>query len=306
MNLPPLNAVRAFDAVALDWARCVRLPDELSVTPAAVSQQLRVLESHLGLALTRREGRGLALTDSGRDWHDDVLQASAGHCPGCRTAAPRAQDRPGDGVAVAGGVLAGAAPAGLHPAAWRHRSAHRRERHPGGLVSRPLRPGAAHGRGALSRHGNGAPVRWPPPRPCQPDVPALADTLARTLSTGAMHACCMKWATTIGRTGLPLSNCPRPKCPRSFLQPYDACARRGCRRTGRGARPLCFADRELQEGRLAALRPRCSTSMKPYFSPGQRPARAPALRIPALVLRDWLVSHARKTQTLLQRLTQEG
>jgi LysR family glycine cleavage system transcriptional activator len=73
MRLPPLNAVRAFDAVArLGSVRAAA--DELAVTPAAVSQQLRVLESHLGLALTQRQGRGIALTDSGRTWHGEIAR----------------------------------------------------------------------------------------------------------------------------------------------------------------------------------------------------------------------------------------
>jgi LysR family glycine cleavage system transcriptional activator len=48
--------------------------DELAVTPAAVSQQLRVLEAHLGIALTQRHGRGLVLTDSGRTWHGEIAR----------------------------------------------------------------------------------------------------------------------------------------------------------------------------------------------------------------------------------------
>jgi LysR family glycine cleavage system transcriptional activator len=73
MRLPPLNAVRAFDAVArLGSVRAAA--DEMAVTPAAVSQQLRVLEAHLGVALTRRAGRGLALTDAGEDWHGNVAR----------------------------------------------------------------------------------------------------------------------------------------------------------------------------------------------------------------------------------------
>ena len=73
MRLPPLNAVRAFDAVArLGSVRAAA--DELAVTPAAVSQQLRVLEAHLGLALTQRQGRGLTLTDSGRTWHGEIAR----------------------------------------------------------------------------------------------------------------------------------------------------------------------------------------------------------------------------------------
>jgi LysR family glycine cleavage system transcriptional activator len=73
MRLPPLNAVRAFDAVArLGSVRAAA--DELAVTPAAVSQQLRVLEAHLGIALTRRHGRGLVLTDPGRTWHGEIAR----------------------------------------------------------------------------------------------------------------------------------------------------------------------------------------------------------------------------------------
>jgi LysR family glycine cleavage system transcriptional activator len=73
VRLPPLNAVRAFDAVArLGSVRAAA--DELAVTPAAVSQQLRVLEAHLGIVLTQREGRGLALTESGRAWHAEIAR----------------------------------------------------------------------------------------------------------------------------------------------------------------------------------------------------------------------------------------
>ena len=64
MRLPPLNAVRAFDAVArLGSVRAAA--EELAVTPAAVSQQVRVLEAHLRIALTQRQGRGLVLTEPG-------------------------------------------------------------------------------------------------------------------------------------------------------------------------------------------------------------------------------------------------
>ena len=73
MRLPPLNAVRAFDAVArLGSVRAAA--EELAVTPAAVSQQLRVLEANLGLALTQRDGRGIALTEAGRGWHGEIAR----------------------------------------------------------------------------------------------------------------------------------------------------------------------------------------------------------------------------------------
>jgi LysR family glycine cleavage system transcriptional activator len=62
-RLPPLNALRAFEAAArhLNFSRAA---DELSVTPGAVSQQIQNLEDYVGAALFRRTPRGLLLTDS--------------------------------------------------------------------------------------------------------------------------------------------------------------------------------------------------------------------------------------------------
>jgi LysR family glycine cleavage system transcriptional activator len=64
-RLPPLNALRAFEAAARHLSLS-RAADELSVTPAAVSHQIRTLEDHLGVALFRRDGRSLLLTDAGQ------------------------------------------------------------------------------------------------------------------------------------------------------------------------------------------------------------------------------------------------
>lgn len=60
-RLPPLRSLRAFEAAArhLSFARAA---DELHVTPAAVSQQIKILEAHLGLALFKR-GAQLSLTE---------------------------------------------------------------------------------------------------------------------------------------------------------------------------------------------------------------------------------------------------
>ncbi|MGA0611262.1 LysR family transcriptional regulator [Caldimonas sp. KR1-144] len=60
----PLNALRAFEAAArhLSFARAA---NELSVTPNAVSAQVKNLEERLGAPLFRRLPRGLALTDEG-------------------------------------------------------------------------------------------------------------------------------------------------------------------------------------------------------------------------------------------------
>ena len=62
-NLPPLNALRAFEAAARHLS-FTKAAHELSVTPAAVSQQVRSLEGHLGVTLFRRRNRSLLLTDA--------------------------------------------------------------------------------------------------------------------------------------------------------------------------------------------------------------------------------------------------
>lgn len=59
--LLPLNALRAFDAAARHTSFKLAA-DELAVTPAAVSQQVRSLEEYLGVALFRRTRRALVLT----------------------------------------------------------------------------------------------------------------------------------------------------------------------------------------------------------------------------------------------------
>ncbi len=62
-HLPPLNALRAFEAAARHLS-FTKAAHELSVTPAAVSQQVRALEAHLGVTLFRRRNRSLLLTDA--------------------------------------------------------------------------------------------------------------------------------------------------------------------------------------------------------------------------------------------------
>jgi LysR family transcriptional regulator of beta-lactamase len=61
----PLNALRAFETSARHLS-FTRAADELHVTQAAVSQQVRQLEERLGCALFKRLPRGLGLTDEGR------------------------------------------------------------------------------------------------------------------------------------------------------------------------------------------------------------------------------------------------
>jgi len=64
-RLPPLTALRAFDAAArhLSFAHAAA---ELNVTPAALSFQIKSLEEHLGAPLFRRLNRAVELTEAGR------------------------------------------------------------------------------------------------------------------------------------------------------------------------------------------------------------------------------------------------
>ncbi|MDA7426927.1 LysR family transcriptional regulator [Primorskyibacter aestuariivivens] len=64
LNLPPLNSLRAFAAVA-GAGSYAEAADHLNVTQAAVSQQVKALERRLGVALVARVGRGIELTESG-------------------------------------------------------------------------------------------------------------------------------------------------------------------------------------------------------------------------------------------------
>ena len=64
-RLPPLNALRAFEAAArhLSFAKAA---DELAVTPAALSYQIRNLEDILGVKLFERRNRAVLLTETGQ------------------------------------------------------------------------------------------------------------------------------------------------------------------------------------------------------------------------------------------------
>ena len=64
-RLPPLNALRTFEAAARHLS-FTKAADELFVTQAAVSHQIRTLEEHLGTVLFRRMNRSLMLTDEGQ------------------------------------------------------------------------------------------------------------------------------------------------------------------------------------------------------------------------------------------------
>ena len=73
-RLPPLNALKAFEAAARHMS-FARAADELSVTQSAVSQHVRQLEDHLGLKLFLRRSNSLSLTQAGRALLPQVREA---------------------------------------------------------------------------------------------------------------------------------------------------------------------------------------------------------------------------------------
>jgi len=73
-SLPPLTAVRAFEAVARHLS-FTRAADELGMTQAAVSYQIRILEERVGMPLFLRKPRQIALSETGMRLAPQVHQA---------------------------------------------------------------------------------------------------------------------------------------------------------------------------------------------------------------------------------------
>lgn len=76
-DLPPLSALRAFAAFAEEGS-VVAAGDALGVSHAAISQQLRSLETHLDLVLLDRSGRALSLTPDGMQMAEAVRTGFGG------------------------------------------------------------------------------------------------------------------------------------------------------------------------------------------------------------------------------------
>lgn len=72
--LPPLTAVRAFEAVARHLS-FTKAADELGMTQAAVSYQIRILEERVGAPLFLRRPRQIALSETGARLAPDVSEA---------------------------------------------------------------------------------------------------------------------------------------------------------------------------------------------------------------------------------------
>ena len=76
-HLPPLSALRAFEAAAR-LESFSKAADELNVTPAAISHQIATLEADLGVSLFRRGNRAVELTPSARVLLPGLTEAFAG------------------------------------------------------------------------------------------------------------------------------------------------------------------------------------------------------------------------------------
>lgn len=73
-QIPPLNPLRTFE-VAARHLSFTRAADEMSVTAAAVSHQIKTLEESLGVLLFIRQPKALLLTDAGKSYLPGVQQA---------------------------------------------------------------------------------------------------------------------------------------------------------------------------------------------------------------------------------------
>src|SRR5882762_2606128 len=76
-HLPPLSALRAFEAAAR-LRSFSKAADELSVTPAAISHQIHALEADLGVSLFHRGSRQVEPTASARLLLPGLSEAFAG------------------------------------------------------------------------------------------------------------------------------------------------------------------------------------------------------------------------------------
>lgn len=91
-RLPPLSAMRAFEAASRHLS-FKKAAEELHVTPAAISQQIKALEDYLGVQLFCRLTRALEITPQGAAMLPKVRQGFE-----CFAAAVDCTRQPGEGV----------------------------------------------------------------------------------------------------------------------------------------------------------------------------------------------------------------
>lgn len=78
-QLPPLNALKAFEAAARHLS-FTKAAEELFVTQAAISHQIKTLEEYLGLKLFRRRNRSLSLTEDGQGYYQEIRSIFSAIC----------------------------------------------------------------------------------------------------------------------------------------------------------------------------------------------------------------------------------
>jgi LysR family glycine cleavage system transcriptional activator len=76
MSLPPLNAIKAFEAAGR-LENFSKAAAELNVTPGAISRQIKNLEQHLGVDLFARVGNEVRITAAGQLYLGYVNEAFA-------------------------------------------------------------------------------------------------------------------------------------------------------------------------------------------------------------------------------------
>ncbi len=92
-RLPPLNALRAFEAAG----RCGSMSaaaEELAVTPAAVSHQIKTLEDYFGFPMFIRSVRSIRLTERGAALMPYLSEGLESWTEGCRKLVAEDSDRP--------------------------------------------------------------------------------------------------------------------------------------------------------------------------------------------------------------------
>lgn len=72
--IPPLNPLRSFEAAARHNS-FARAAQELSVTPAAISRQVKLLEDYFGVEFFRREPSGISLTPEAMEYAKGLAKA---------------------------------------------------------------------------------------------------------------------------------------------------------------------------------------------------------------------------------------
>ena len=74
VDLPPLDALRVFDAAARHGS-FIAAASDLNITPSAVSHRIRNLEDFLGVPLFHREHRRIVMTEAGKAYAAGIADA---------------------------------------------------------------------------------------------------------------------------------------------------------------------------------------------------------------------------------------